>query len=202
MTGHAHDDAGAVAHEDVVGDKDGQSLVGHGVRRLDALQTHAGLFLVQLAALKVGLVGGLVLIRCHGVPIFDVALPLLQQGVLRRDDHIGGAEQGVGAGGVHRHLIAHVGVEGDLRTGGASDPVALLDLHALDVVHVLQIVNEPLGVGGDLQHPLALFLADDLAAAPLAHAVDHLLVRQHAFAAGAPVHGHGGLIRQTVLEHL
>ena len=176
--------------------------MGHGVHDLDALQPHAGLFLVQLAALKVGLVSRLVLIRRHGVPVFDEGLPLLQQRMLRGDDHVGGAEQGVGTGGVHRDLIVHVGLERHLGAGGAADPVALLDLHALDEVHVVQIVDEPLGIGGDLQHPLALFLADDLAAAALAHAVDHFLVGQHALAAGTPVHGHGGLVGQTVLEHL
>ena len=202
VAGNAHDDAGAVAHEDIVGHEQGQGLVGHGVDGLDALQPDAGLFLVQLAPLKIGLMGGLLLIGGHGVPILNLGLPLLQQGVLRGDDHIGGAEQGIGPGGVHGDLVAHVGVEGDLRAGGAADPVALLDLHPLDEVHVLQIVQQTLGIGGDLQHPLALFLADDLAAAALAHAVDHFLVGQHALAAGAPVHGHGGLIGQALLEHL
>ena len=176
--------------------------MGHGVHDLDALQPHAGLFLVQLAALKVGLVGRLVLIRRHGIPVLDKRLPLLQQGMLRGDDHISGTEQGIGTGGVHRDLVAHIGLERHLGAGRAADPVALLDLHALDVVHIVQIVDEPLGIGGDLQHPLALLLADDLAAAALAHAVDHFLVGQHALAAGTPVHRHGGLIGQTVLEHL
>ena len=202
VTGHAHDDTGAVAHEDVVGHEHGQGLMGHGVHDLNTLQPHAGLFLVQLAALKVGLVSRLLLIRLHGVPVLDQGLPLLQHGVLGRDDHVSRTEQGVGTGGVHRHLVAHVGLERHLGAGRAADPVALLDLHALDEIHVLQIVDETLGVGGDLQHPLALLLADDFAAAALTHAVDHFLVGQHALAAGAPVHRHGGLIGQTVLEHL
>ena len=122
--------------------------------------------------------------------------------MLRGDDHIRGAEQGVGTSGINRHLVAHIGVEGDLCAGGTADPVALLDLHALNIVHIIQIVDQPLGILGDLQHPLALLLADDLAAAALAHAVDHFLVSQHALAACAPVDGHGGLVGQAVLEHL
>ena len=35
-----------------------------------------------------------------------------------------------------------------------------------------------------------LDLADNLAAAPLAHAADHFFVGQHAFAGGAPVDRH------------
>ena len=202
MAGHAHDDTGAVAHQHVIGDEHGQRLMGDGVHDLDTVQPDAGLVLVQLAALEIGLVSGLLLIGGHLVPVLDEGLPLLQQGMLGRNDHIGGAEQGVGTGGVHGDIGAHVGLECDLGAGGAADPVALLDLHALNIVHVIQIVDEPLGIGGDLQHPLALLLADDLAAAALAHAVDHFLVGQHALAAGAPVDGHGGLIGQTVLEHL
>lgn len=37
-------------------------------------------------------------------------------------------------------------------------PVALLYLYALDIVHVVQVVYESLGIGGDPEHPLALFL--------------------------------------------
>ena len=202
MAGHAHDDAGAVAHEDVIGHEQGQGLVGHGVHGLDALQAHAGLFLVQFAPLKVGLVGGFLLIGSHGVPVLDLGLPALQQGMLRGDDHIGGAEQGIGPGGVHGDPVTDIGIEGNLRAGGPADPVALLDLHPLDIVHILQVVQQALGIGGNLQHPLALFLADDLAAAALANAVDHLLIGQHALAAGTPVHGHGGLVGQALLEHL
>ena len=46
----------------------GQLLAGDGVDGLDALQPHAGLFLVQLGALKVGLAGGGLLIGRHRRP--------------------------------------------------------------------------------------------------------------------------------------
>ena len=52
------------------------------------------------------------------------------------------------------------------------------------------------------EHPLALLLAHDLAAAALADAVDDLFVGEHALAARAPVDGHRGLIGQAVLIHL
>ena len=122
--------------------------------------------------------------------------------MLGRDDHIGGAEQGVGTGGVHGDILAHVGLEGDVRAGGAADPVLLLGLDTLDIVQIVQIVDQALGILGDAQHPLALFLLHHLAAAALAHAVDDLLVGQHHLAAGAPVDGHGGLIGHVVLEQL
>ena len=67
---------------------------------------------------------------------------------------------------------------------------------------VVQVVDEPVGVLGDGQHPLALLLADDLAAAAFAHTVHDLLIGQDDLAAGAPVDGHGGLVGQPLLEHL
>ena len=136
------------------------------------------------------------------VPVLDLVLPLWKQRVLRRDDHIGHAEEGIGTGGVDGHVVRRIGLEGDFAAGGAADPVLLLDLDALDIVQVIQIVDQAVGIGRDAQHPLALLLADDLSAAALAHAVDDLFVRQADLAAGAPVDGHRGLVGQTVLEHL
>ena len=199
---NAHDDAGAVAHEDVVRDEHGQRLVRHGVHDLDALETDAGLFLVELAALKIGLVRSLFLIGGHGVPVGNVRLPLLEQRMLRRNDHVRRAEERIGTGGVDGDIVADIGLERDLRAGGAADPVALLGLDALDVIHIVQIVDQALGILRDGEHPLTLLLAHDLAAAALADTVDDLFVGEHALAARAPVDGHGGLIGQTVLIHL
>ena len=199
---NAHDDAGAIAHEDVVGNKHGQRLVRHGIHDLDALETDTGLFLVELAALEVGLVRSLFLIGGDSVPVGDMRLPLLEQRVLGRDNHVRRAEERVGTGGIDGDVVTDVGLERDLGTGGAADPVALLNLDALDVIHIIQIVDQALGVLRDGEHPLALLLAYDLAAAALADAVDDLFVCQHALAARAPVDRHGGLIGQTVLEHL
>ena len=94
--------------------------MGDGVDGLDTLQPDAGLFLVQLTTLEVGLAGSLLLIGGHGIPVLDVGLPALQQGMLRRDDHVGGAEQGIGTGGIDGDLVADVGLEGDLGSGGSS----------------------------------------------------------------------------------
>ena len=202
VAGHAHDDAGAVAHEDIIGYKHGQAAPGNGIDDLHALQADAGLVLVQLATLKVGLAGSGGLIVLHIGPVGDLVLPLLQKGMLRGDDHVGSSVQSVGTGGVNGDIVAHVGLEGDLRTGGAADPVLLLDLHTLDEVQIVQVVDEAVGILGDAEHPLALFLTDHLAAAALAHTLHHFLIGQDALAAGAPVHGHGGLVCQVVLKEL
>jgi len=202
--GDGHDGPGAVGGQHVVGDEDGDFLAVDGVHAPDAVQLHARLFLVQLGALQVGLGGGGLLVGPHltGVSQLPGLQPAFHQLVLRGQHHVGGPEQGVGPGGEHHDVVPGGTLEGDLRAGGAADPVALLDFHALDEVQIVQVVDEPLGILGDLQHPLGLLLADDGGAAPLAHALHHLLVGQHALAGGAPVHGHGGLVGQALLIEL
>ena len=202
--GHGHDGTGAVGSQNIVGDEDGDLLVVHGVDAHDALQLHAGLLLVQLAALKVALAGSFGLICLDSLCILNGAVvqPLLDHGMLRGDDHIGGTEQGVAAGGVNGQGITCGGAEVDLCAVAAADPVLLLGSDALDVIQPVQTVDELVGIGRDLQHPLALDAVDDLAAAALAHAVDHFFVGQDALAAGAPVDVHFLLVGQAVLVQL
>ena len=172
------------------------------VSPLDALETDAGLLLVELAALEVALAGGLLAVGVDLIPVPDLILPLLEEGLLGREHHVADAEERVGAGGEDGHRVAGVDLEVDLDALGAADPVALLDLDAVDEVHIVQIVDQALGVLRDAEHPLALFLLHDGAAAALAHALDDLFVGEDALAAGAPVDGHGGLIGHVVLEEL
>ena len=121
--------------------------------------------------------------------------------MLRREDHIRHAEERIAAGGVNGERVAERRTEGELRTLAAADPVALLGLYAGDKVHIVQIVDQAVGVFCDGEHPLALLAADDRAAAALAHAVHNFLVRKHALAACTPVDRHGGLVRKTLFIH-
>ena len=199
---HRHDRPGAVGHQNIVRDENRDLLSVDGVDPRNALQLHPGLFLGQLGPLKVRLPGRGLHIGGDLVPVADGVLPPGNVGVLRREHHVGGAKEGVGAGGIDDQVIPLGGGEGHLRAGGAANPVFLLNLHPLDEVHLVQVVNQALGILGDLQHPLALLLPDDLGAAAFTDAVDHLLVGQHALTGGAPVDGHGGLVCQALLEQL
>ena len=202
MARDGHDSAGAVACEDVVGQEDGYLLPVHGVYRADALKDNAGLFLVQLRALEIGLARGLTLVGADGVQIRYLVRPLGYKGVLRAHDHIGRAEERIRPRGEDAHRVPRRRGEVHLGARGAAYPVALLYLDALDIINVVQIVQQALGILRDGQHPLALFLLDDLAAAALADAVHNLFVCQDYLAARTPVDGHGGLIRQALLVHL
>ncbi len=122
--------------------------------------------------------------------------------MLRRDDHIGRAEQGVRTGGEHGKWITSGGLEIDLRTGGASDPVTLGGADPVYIIYRIKIINQPLGILGDLEHPLAFHLMDDIAAAPLTDTVDNLFVRKYDFASGAPVDRHLLFVGQPLFKEL
>ena len=184
---HRHDRAGAVVGQHVVGGVDRDPLAVHRVGRVDA-QEHAGL----------GAVGGQPL---------DVAglAHLLQVRVVRRSllvgDQVGGqrrvgrhhherrAEQRVGPRGVDRDRLVPFDREGDVGALGPADPVPLGVDHALGPGRrqVVQVVQQLLGVVGDLEVPLGQLALGDLVAAALAAAVDDLLVGQHGLVEGAPV---------------
>ena len=102
VAGHRHDGAGAVGHEDIVGDKDGDLGVVHRVDAHHPLQADAGLVLGHLGALKVALAGGGLLVGADLLQVFQLVGPLLDVGMLGGDDHIGGPVQGVGPGWCRR----------------------------------------------------------------------------------------------------
>ena len=99
------------------------------------------------------------------------------------------APQRVGARGVDLDLLAGLGDrEGHARAFAASDPVALHRDDALGPIdQVVHVVQQPLGVVGDLVEPLRQVAALHHRAAALARALDHLLVRQHRLVVRAPV---------------
>jgi len=158
---HAHDGAGAVGDEHVVGDENGDLRVVDGIDALDALQADAGLVLVEVGALKIRLAGGLVNIGLDLGVVLDLILPLFKIRMLRREHHVGDAEKRIAAGRIDGQLVARRGAEVDFGALGLADPVALLDLDPFNVVHIVEIVDETLCVFRDLEHPLALLLADD-----------------------------------------
>jgi hypothetical protein len=86
----------------------------------------------------------------------------------------------------------------DLRADAAADPVALHLLERLRPLQVVEVVDEPVGVRGDAQHPLAHRPALDRKPADLALAVDDFLVGQHGAQTVAPVHRRFVDVRQPL----
>jgi len=186
--------AGTVAHHDVVGDPDRNLLAVDGVDGV-AAGGNARLLLRQLGALQVGLGGALGPVGLDLVALLGDG-DAVDQRVLGREDHVGGAEQGVGPRGEDGHGLAVDG-EVDLGPFTAADPVALQQLDALGPVEVLELVDEPLGVGGDAQHPLLQGTA--LHGVALGAPFLHLLVGEDGAEVGRPVHGRLGDVSEAAL---
>ena len=187
--GHGHDGSGAVAHHDIVGNKDGHHLAGQRVHGGQALDLEAGLFLGQLGALEFGFLGAHIAVRFDIRHIGDLAGVLIDERMLGRHDHEGHAEQGVGPGGVNFHgFVRLVQRELDERAGRFSDPVDLLLLDVFGIIHMLQAFQQLVGVLGDAQIPHILGQLHHVAVADVALAALAVLVGKHHLAGGAVVH--------------
>ena len=165
MGGNGHDGAGAVSSQNVVGDKDGDLLAVDGIDAPDAVELHAGLFLVELGALQIALGGGGSLVFPDGFGIIELSAlqPALDQRVLGRQDHVRCAEQGVRPGGEDHDLIAQGGAEGDLRAGGTADPVFLGSFYSFDIIDFVKVIDKALGIFGNFEHPLGFDFMNNFA---------------------------------------
>ena len=79
---------------------------------------------------------------------------VLHERVLRGEDHVGGAVEGVRSGGKDGDLVT-LDVEVDFGTGGFANPVFLQKFDGFGPVKGLKLVDEAISVFGDAQHPLA-----------------------------------------------
>ncbi len=202
MSRDRHNGSGPIRHQDIIGYKDGNLLSIYRVHRQNALNPDPGLFLYQLCPLKIGFpIGSLPISR----QLFRICNPILllpDQRMLRCNHHIGGTKQRVRTGGIDPELAAAGYPEVHLCSGGPPDPVSLLQLHPLYIIHILQSIQKLFRIIGDLQHPLVLYPADHFPAAALAHAIDDLFIGKADLAGSAPVDCCFFLIRQAPFKQL
>ena len=202
--GDAHDDAGAVGGEDVVGDVEGYSLAVDEVNGVGA-EGDAGLFSL----------GGESIDFCLAAGLFDVCLDgaallrggeALDEGVFRRKDHECDAVDGVDTGGEGANFFGFqvvVGdVEGDFDAFAAADPVALHGEDFLGPVDEAAEIKEFVGVLGNAEEPLLEGATGDEGVAAFAGTVDHLLVGEDGVAGGAPNYGGFAAVDQSVFVEL
>ena len=210
---HGHDRPGAVAHQHVVGDADRDRLIGDRVGRVGAGE-HAGLLRVSTwrstsverprcaAVLRDGVERRRRSARpAGGVPSGHAARrQLVDQRMLGRKHHERRAEQRVGARREDAdRLAARRHGEVDQRAFAAADPVALHRLDRVGPVEQVEVVDQPVGVGGDPHHPLPQRALEHREVAAVAAAVGgDLLVGQHRAQPGAPVHRRLGDVGQAV----
>lgn len=207
--GDAHDRTGAVVHQDVVGDPDGDWAAVDGVDDV-ATGGHAVLLALGPLALDAGDLLGSRPELLEGHLALRARNQLRRKRGLRRQQHERDAKERVRTRGEDRHLTirgrhAVLGGKGevDLGTLGATDPVALLGLDVLrPAIEPVEVVQELLGVVGDAQVPLGELALLGYGTTAPAPAVHDLLVGKDRLAGGAPVDGGRGAVRQAPLPHL
>ena len=137
MGRYAHDSAGAVVGQYVVGQPDGKLSAIHGIDGI-ASGKYAGFFFV-LDAIYVGAHGGTEDVVFYGLPRL-LGGQILCDCVLWGQYHEGGAVEGVGAGGVDGDLLfSSFYGEVYLCAVGFSDPVGLHFLYFFRPVQFVQI---------------------------------------------------------------
>ena len=158
--GDGHDGAGAVAHHDVIGDPDRDFFSVDGVDGVGS-GGDAGFVFVEVAAFEVGFGGALGDVVFDGFAVF-LGGDFFDERMLGGEDHVGGSEEGVGAGGEDGDVVIHrraacapLDGEGDFGTFRAADPVSLEGFDGFGPVEGFEFVDEALGVFGDAEHPLA-----------------------------------------------
>ena len=122
--------------------------------------------------------------------------------MLRREHHVGRAEQRVRPGGVDGDPVFGGGFEDHLRAGGFADPVALHLLDSLRPVQLVEVVEQPLGVFGDPEHPLLHRTPLHRMVAAFAAPVDHLFVGEHGPQRRTPVDRHFVEVGQPLFVEL
>ena len=126
MCGNRHDCTGSVGHQHIVRNPDRNLLAIHGICRSQSVDLYSGLILRKLGTLKVRLLRRLLPVSHESVIIPDFILVLIDDRMLRGNNHVGRAEQGVRSRRVDAELIFLARqCEIHLRTGGLSDPVSL-----------------------------------------------------------------------------
>ena len=169
---------------------------------------------VALGALHGAHLGGLLHHLAHAGLVLGAGHEVHEALVLGGQQEERAAEQRVGTRGEHgdevvlgrlggRFAVGPAQRERDLGALGAADPVRLHLLDALrPAVQLVQVVQELLGVVGDLEVPLREVALLHRAVAAPALAFGNLLVREHRLAVGAPVHGAVTALHQALLPHL
>ena len=204
MAGAAEDRAGAVVHQDEVGDIDRQ-LPG-GVEGVADLQPGVK---AQLFGLFQRLFGGAALagLFTEGCNLGRGFLKILGQRVVGRNADEGGPHQRVGAGGIDLDPVMAVGRidqrEGELQPARLADPVGLHGLHlGGPVVQRIQRGQKLVRVIRDLEEPLRQLAPFDQRAGPPAAPVLDLFVGQNGHVDRIPVH-HGVLaVDQALFQEI
>ena len=209
--GNGHDGAGAVVGNDIIGNPHGNLLAIDGVHHVAARE---GTVLLEGA---LGTLDGRDMLGVlddlgDGLLVLRALDELVKTGVLGSQDKEGHAKERIGTRGEDGDLTL-VALDGlaipvaqgkvDFGALGATDPVSLHLLDALGPAgELLQIVEQLLGILGDLEVPLLQVALLGLGAAAPALTLGDLLVGQNGLAVRTPVDRVLLAVDQALFPHL
>ena len=150
MRGNRHDSTRSVCGKHVIRYKNRDLVSVRGIDGEDPLELHARFVLYHFGALKIGFFCRRLAVSGDFRIIGELVLPFIHERMLRRNHHISRAEKRVGSCRINGDFVGLACFKIHLCTIGASDPVDFLRLDALNKIHILQIVDEPVRILGDL----------------------------------------------------
>ena len=204
LAGDRHDGAGAVAHQDVVGEEQRNR---DGVERVHDPRGEAepALGPIRRGPLDLRLPGDLGAEPRDGFALGRRGGDAVDERVLGGQHCVRHAEGGIRPRGEHADREIPVSIYREIELGALAlaDPVPLHGEHALRPAGQPVAPREQLlRVRGDLEEPPVDLAGRHLGIAAPAAAVLHLLVGQHRLTRRAPVHRRALPVRETALEHL
>ena len=202
MCRNCHDCTCSVAHQNVIRNENRDFLVIDWVDTTNTLQANARLFLCHFCPFKVRLSSCLFLICTDFIHIFQLVCPLFNQRMFRRNNHVSCTKQGIRTSGIDFQGITSSGLEVYFCTGRTSNPVPLCGLNLFQIIHFIQIIQQPLCIFCNLQHPLGFYFLYNFAAAAFANAANNFFICQNDLTGSTPVDSCFLLVCQTFLEHL
>ena len=166
---HSHNRSRSVAHHDIICDKQRNFLSGNRVYRCQSLNLYSGFVLCKLRPLKLCLFRAPQTVGFHITPVFDTVPVLIQQRVLRGNEHKSDTIKCVTARGVDlQFFISPVQREVYKRTRGFSDPGDFLLLDAFRIIHMVQPLQQLIRILGDPEEPHILGQLNYIAVADVA----------------------------------
>ena len=118
------------------------------------------------------------------------------------DNHVSSTEKSVASGRIYAELVSFGGGKVYFSALRLTYPVNLLCFYTLNKIKSFKTGNKSVGILGDFEHPLTLYLSYNGRPATLANAANDLFVSKNDLTGRAEVYCHFLFISETFLEKL
>ena len=209
MPWNGHDCPCTVGGENIIGNPN-RNLGSIG--RIDGIGAREHASFLSIRRLPIGIAQGFCMQLIGSDPLrklwFDQSEDSVNQFMLRSEDTKCHAENGIharrkniecqgttAAPNLKPMLVWHRGLgairhpHGELHAFTATDPVSLLAFDPFWPIQVVQVINQTLGILGDLEEPLGYPLFFNEGARPLGTSANDLFVCQHRLVNRVPIYG-------------